>query len=205
MVLSLSVGSPTRFSQRYRKAASFTLVTNPASPRRTDGAGRLRWSEREYYLHSDNGNWGPQNEPLRFHIEHRGFASLVTDAFTPSLDDPPLARIVLARGHALHGSVVDGAQSPAARAPVRVFRRAPTKEELDLLAAGKPLPDPHLVLSSCVTDSDGRFALDDLPDGRWVVQVAPSIAWYGKRRERATSVQDVPVDGAPVTLRLESE
>ena len=105
----------------------------------------------------------------------------------------------------IEGSVVDGAQSPAARAPVRVFRRTPTHEELDLLAAGKPLPDPRLLLSEGVTDSDGRFALDDLPDGRWVVQFGPPLAWYGKRRERATSVQDVPVDDAPVTLRLESE
>jgi hypothetical protein len=86
-----------------------------------------------------------------------------------------------------------------------VFRRALTNQELELLAAGKPLPDPRLLLSSCATDSDGRFALDDLPDGRWVVQIGPPIAWHGKRREKATSIADVPVDGAPVTLRLESE
>jgi RNA polymerase sigma-70 factor (ECF subfamily) len=185
--------------------ARVTLLPNDASPRRTDDKGRLQWSERRYYLQSDRGNSGWQNENLRFRIQHRGFASLVTEAFTPSLDAPPLAHVVLAHGHSLHGSVVDGAQSPAARAPVRVFRRVPTNEELALVDAGKPLPDPRLLLSEGVTDSDGRFVFDDLPDGRWVVQVAPPLAWYGKRREKATSIPDVPVDGAPVTLRLESE
>jgi len=185
--------------------ARVTLVPNGYSPRRTDGVGRLRWSETEYYLQNNDGSGAMQNETLRFRIQHRGFASLVTDAFTPSLDAPPLAHLVLARGHSLHGSVVDGAQSPAARAPVRVFRRAPTNAELELLAAGKPLSDPRLLLSSCVTDSEGRFALDDLPDGRWVVQIGPPLAWHGRRREKSTLIPDVPVDGAPVTLRLESE
>jgi hypothetical protein len=185
--------------------ARVTLVPRGIAVQHTDGAGRLQWSEREYYLSSDNGSGGMQNETLRFRIEHRGFTSLVTDAFTPSVDTPPLVRIVLTRGHALHGSVVDGAQSPAARAPVRVFRRAPTKEDLDLLDAGKSPRDPRLLLSEGVTDSDGRFTLGVLPDGRWVVQIGPPLAWPGKRREKATSIPDVPVDGAPVTLRLESE
>jgi RNA polymerase sigma-70 factor (ECF subfamily) len=185
--------------------ARVTLVPNSISPRRTDGVGRLRWSETEYYLQNNDGSGAMQNETLRFRIQHPGFASLVTDAFTPSLDAPPLAHLVLARGHSLHGSVVDGAQSPAARAPVHVFRRAPTNAELALLAAGKPLPDPRLLLSECATDSDGRFALDDLPDGRWTVQIGPPLAWHGKRREKSTLIPDVPVDGAPVTLRLESE
>lgn len=185
--------------------AAVALVPRKIALRRTDSSGRLRWSEAEFVEVDEKGNTEVQNHRLRFRIEHRGFVSAVTDWFDPSVDDPPLARVVLARGHVLRGSVVDGAQSPVARAPVRVFRRAPTNEELDLVAAGKPLPDPCLLLSTCVTDSDGRFSLDDLPDGRWVVQIAPPVAWRGKRRETSKLIPDVPVDGAPETLRFEVE
>jgi RNA polymerase sigma-70 factor (ECF subfamily) len=173
-----------------------------ADGRTTDTAGRVRWIEHDSYVHKVDGSF-EHFDLIRLRIARRGFATLVTDPIKPSVADPEPIRVVMARGHTLRGTVVDPLQRLAPHAGVTVWRRPPTPEERAHSQSWSG--DLSNRLADAATDSDGSFLFDQLPDGRFLVEISPPLGWKGRRPGAAASFADVPVDGAPVTLRLADE
>jgi RNA polymerase sigma-70 factor (ECF subfamily) len=170
--------------------------------RTTDTAGRVRWIEHDFYVHKADGSF-EHFDLIRLRIARRGFATLVTDPIKPSVADPEPIRMVIARGHTLRGTVVDPLQRPAPHAGVTVWRRPPTPEERAHSQSWSG--DLSNRLADAATDSDGGFLLDELPGGSFFVEISPPLGWKGRRPGAAASFSDVPVDGAPLTLRLADE
>lgn len=188
-------GAPISGALVHREPRSF-------DERTTDAAGRVRWIEHANYVHSGKGFLETPGS-IRLRVARRGFATLITDLFAPSETDSKPIRVVMTRGHTLRGTVVDPLQRPAPHAPVIAWSRAPTPEEKRLLQSGNG--DPSLRPFDTATDGNGNFVFEDLPDETVYVEISPPLAWKGRRPGAAASFRDVPVDGAPVTLRLADE
>jgi RNA polymerase sigma factor (sigma-70 family) len=188
-------GGPVAGAQVRREPRSF-------DERTTDAAGRVRWIEHDTRTKKGDG-WVRDAETVRLRIARRGFATLVTGPIEPSVADPEPIRVVLARGHMLRGTVVDPLQRIAPHAGVTVWRRSPTPEERKQSQWGAG--DLSCRLADTATDGDGNFLLDELPDGRVFVEIGPPLGWKGRRPGATATFADVPVDGAPLTLRLADE
>ncbi len=146
--------------------AEFVAPGCPTNPR-TDASGRARLL------------WPPGDSPSPARpviVRARGFGPEAV-AVVPDEADPPVVRVVLGRGHTLKGRVLGAGPEHNDRvlvqvanghlAPEEAFRRA---MESSGGTATIPSFPPLRVYASLAPDKDGRFRVEDLPDGPWYLR-----------------------------------
>ncbi len=103
----------------------------------------------------------------RFRKTGYGLAEVEVPVPRPGEAPAPLA-VTLRRGQSVFGHVVADDETPVAGAEIRL-RRAPSDDPIARIAEAS---NPRLVPSwDASTDRDGGFELDDLPTGRYVLDV----------------------------------
>jgi RNA polymerase sigma-70 factor (ECF subfamily) len=184
-------------------------AASDASQARSDHAGRL--------VIAASGT----SEPQRVAVSARGYATALSPPFSATSNPTP-TRVVLRRGHRLEGRVAWPDGTPVAGALVRAAlparrERLPQPppdggawvdaDELDLddLILEEWIRDPDLLatmdLGEAVTDSAGRFAIDDLPSGP--CDLVATAAWGDDGRVARTAAALVPTNAAAAVLTLE--
>jgi protocatechuate 3,4-dioxygenase beta subunit len=163
------------------------IVTNSSA--RTDREGRAR------ILFFD-GDGDGDGEPVRHRmiVTAKGFARATSDEFVPSVESPPVVRVVMQPPHRVAGRVLQEDGAPVAEASVVVY---------DANAIERTWRTPAFGHAS--TDSTGAFEASGLPAGPYALAVERSLGPHGGAaavaRSRA-SLENVPTDAADLLLRL---
>ncbi len=173
----------------------------------TDAQGRASF----YVMRLRPGQTVP---PLRLVVRARGFAATPFSVpWTQAAPEPVVVR--LARGHRLAGTVRQADGTPAVGASVRVANG--TLPAADAFPEGtpdmmlgqdtpKPGAPPLVHYGGASTDEEGRFRIDDLPEGPYTVVVSGTPRSGAAAGFDAKPLRDVrpgvPTDASDLDLRL---
>jgi len=111
-------------------------------------------------------------------VDHAPYRRVVLKTLTVNADrTTDVGRIVLGAPTTLSGEVVDAKGRVVAGAKVQVLRDTSRPESFDIRRALFELQMSGAAVAQAAVDADGRFLLEDLPPGRYVLRVsAPGYA-----------------------------